>query len=98
MQINSQFSLLKEIFLQHNVSKAFLFGSYAKNIATENSDIDFLVKFNEGLDYETYSNNYFNLINILEKKLNKNVDLVAEETLSNPYLIQSINENKIQIV
>ncbi len=31
------------IFIKHNVKKAVLFGSYAKNTATEKSDIDICV-------------------------------------------------------
>jgi predicted nucleotidyltransferase len=34
----------------------------------------------------------------LEKLLNKRVDLVAEKTLKNPYLIESIEESKIQLL
>lgn len=62
------------------------------------SDVDFLVDFIPGLDYETYANNYFNLLNELQKLLNKNVDLVAAETLSNPYLIEDINRHKFAIL
>jgi predicted nucleotidyltransferase len=62
------------------------------------SDVDFLVCFEPGLDYETYANNYFNLIYALQDLLQKNVDLVAEETLSNPYLIEDINMHKFAIL
>ncbi len=89
---------LKEIFLRHQVSKAFLFGSIAKNTNHSKSDVDFLVRFKDGLDYEAYSENYFKLLYSLQDLLQKDVDIVAEETLSNPYLIQSINKSKIEIL
>ena len=96
--LQTQFPTLRQIFLEHQVSKAFLFGSMAKNAGNEESDVDFLVKFKDGLDYEAYSDNYFNLLHTLQHLLQKSVDLLAEETLSNPYLIQSINESKIEIL
>ncbi|MFN7674538.1 nucleotidyltransferase family protein [Flavobacterium sp.] len=78
--------------------KGFLFGSIAKGINTNKSDVDFLYSFPDDLDFETYSSNYFKLIEELEKLLNKRVDLVAEKTLKNPYLIESIEESKIQLL
>jgi predicted nucleotidyltransferase len=38
------------------------------------------------------------LAHALEKLLGRNVDLVAEKTLQNPYLIQSIEKSKIRLV
>ena len=54
--------------------------------------------FSEDLNYETYEDNYFNLLHELQDLLKKKVDLVAEKTLKNPYLIESINESKIQLI
>ena len=54
--------------------------------------------FSEDLDYEVYASNYFNLLHDLEDLLKKQVDLVAEKTLKNPFLIESINESKIQLI
>ncbi|MEC4003089.1 nucleotidyltransferase domain-containing protein [Flavobacterium sp. SUN052] len=89
---------IKALFIKYGVEKAFLFGSAATNKFHKSSDVDFLYSFPEDLDYETYGTNYFNLLTDLQKLLNKNVDLVAEKTLKNPYLIESINENKIQLI
>lgn len=89
---------IQNLLRSHKVEKAFVFGSMANNTATSKSDVDFLVSFNENLDYETYADNYFNLLNALRNLLKKDVDIIAEETLSNPYLIQSINNNKVQLI
>ncbi|MFP5043110.1 nucleotidyltransferase family protein [Parasediminibacterium sp. JCM 36343] len=89
---------IKKLFLHYGAESAYLFGSAAKDTATEKSDIDFLFSFPANLDYETYANNYFSLAHSLESLLNKRVDLVAEKTLQNPYLIESINESKIQLL
>ena len=82
----------------HGVVSAYVFGSAATGKMTENSDVDFMVRFSSDLDYEAYGNNYFNLLYALQNLLHKEVDLVAEETITNPYLLQQINSQKIAVV
>jgi predicted nucleotidyltransferase len=96
--IENKIPKIKSLFIKYGVKRAFLFGSIAKGINTNKSDVDFLYSFPDDLDFETYSSNYFKLIEELEKLLNKRVDLVAEKTLKNPYLIESIEESKIQLL
>jgi len=64
----------------------------------EDSDVDFIISFPESMDYETYANNYFALAHALEDLLKKNVDLVTEKTLKNPFLLESINSHKVQLL
>lgn len=92
------FPELRKLFQEHFVKQAYLFGSAAKKNMHAESDVDFLVQFEPKLDYETYANNYFNLLHSLQKLLNKDVDLVDEKTLSNPYLIQEIDSHKFAIL
>lgn len=89
---------IKILLKRHEVESAYLFGSAAKETTTEQSDVDFLIRFKSGLDYKSYGSNYFELLYSLQKLLNKEVDLIAEETLSNPYFIESINRSKIQLL
>ncbi|SEM22232.1 hypothetical protein SAMN05216436_102277 [bacterium A37T11] len=42
--------------------------------------------------------NYFKLLYALQDLLQKNVDLVAEETVTNPFLLESINRQKILVL
>jgi uncharacterized protein len=89
---------IKRLFTKYNVTRAYLFGSAAANTFKKNSDIDFLYTFADSLDYETYANNFFELSKELENLLENPIDLVAEKCLKNPYLIESINKNKIQLI
>ena len=41
---------LEPLFIKHGVVRAIVFGSYAKGIATENSDIDMVIDSNGFLD------------------------------------------------
>ncbi|MET0759889.1 MAG: nucleotidyltransferase domain-containing protein [Flavobacterium sp.] len=77
----------------HNVEKLYLFGSATKPKFNAKSDIDFLVKF-KSFDLKLYFINYIDFKNKLKKLLKREIDLVEEQTLKNPYLISSIEENK----
>lgn len=63
---------------KYGVKKLGLFGSYAKNLESENSDIDVLVEFQEG--NKTFDN-YMDLKFYLEDKFNKDIDLVIDENI-----------------
>jgi predicted nucleotidyltransferase len=72
--------ILKEFFQDKPVSKAYLFGSYVRGEARENSDIDVLVE----LDYKKGANYFifFDMQQQLTKLLNKKVDLISAKGLS----------------
>ncbi len=76
------------------LKRLYAFGSVVSNNFTENSDIDFLISFTDNLSVEEYTNNYFSLHYKLRDLLNREIDIVTEPTLSNPYFIESINETK----
>ena len=89
---------IRNLFKKYGVERAYLFGSAAKNTTHQSSDVDFIISFLPDMDYETYGSNYFNLLYALQDLLHKNVDLVTEKTLINPYLLQSINQHKVQLL
>ena len=72
----------------------YAFGSVVSGRFRDDSDIDFLISFNDDLSIEQYTDNYFSLQYKLRNLFNRNIDLVTERTLSNPYFIESINETK----
>ena len=64
--------MLREVLMHTEVEKAILFGSYAKNEPTEQSDIDILIDSNgkiRGLKY-------FAIIDMIKQKFNKEVDII----------------------
>ena len=63
---------------EFGVEEIGLFGSYAKNTQTENSDVDILVKIKKS---EQTFDNYMGLKFFLENLLKKNVDLVLDDNL-----------------
>ena len=84
---------------KHRLKHLFVFGSAARgNDFTENSDIDFLYAFDkEKIEFDSYADNYFDFRFGLEDLLKRNIDLIPEEKLTNPYLIKSIDRDKIKI-
>ncbi|HMU06887.1 MAG TPA: nucleotidyltransferase domain-containing protein [Kaistella sp.] len=77
----------------HQVASLYVFGSVLSEKFNAESDIDFLVNFKE-INLSDYADNYFNLKFSLEDLLKRNVDLLEEKALKNPYFIESINQQK----
>ena len=85
---------LKRICQLLNVKRLYAFGSVVKGNFRDDSDIDFLISFAENLSPEEYADNYFSLHYKLRELFNREIDIVTERTLSNPYFIESVNESK----
>lgn len=89
---------IRELMRRYDVQHAYIFGSAAKGSLEKAGDIDFVIRFKSGLDYETYGNNYFGLLYALQELLQRDVDLVAEETIQNPYFKESIAQHKLPVL
>jgi len=76
------------------VKRLYVFGSASKGNFNKNSDIDFLLSFTDSISVEEYTDNYFALHYKLRELFNRKIDIITERTLSNPYLIESIDESK----
>lgn len=80
-------------FLGKPIKKAYLFGSYARNEARKDSDIDILVE----LDYEKpIGMKFFGYQSELENLLNIKVDIISTDGLSK-YVKPFIDKDKILI-
>ena len=102
MRINSHFepylSLLVDILKQYKVKTAYLFGSVLTDRFDENSDIDLLVSFEDFTqDPLERGENSWNLQFALEDSLHRDVDLLNEASLKNPYFIKEVNETRYKI-
>lgn len=85
---------LKSICQTLKVKRLYVFGSVVSGKFNEKSDIDFLISFADNLSIEEYTNKYFSLHYKQRELFNREIDIVTERTLSNPYFIESINETK----
>ena len=82
---------------QHKIKRAYAFGSVCTNEFNAESDVDFIVRLEEGLDPLEYTEHYFAAIHALESLLKRSVDFVAEETMLNPYFVKVVNKTKTLI-
>ena len=78
---------------KHSVGELFVFGSILTDKFQSSSDIDLVVSF-QGIDLYDYADNYFDLKNALENIFKRNVDLLEDQAISNPFLRQSIDSSK----
>ncbi|MBP3284940.1 MAG: nucleotidyltransferase domain-containing protein [Clostridia bacterium] len=74
------------------VKQLFLFGSYARKAANNQSDIDLLVDTEQRLDLETYRE----LEDELADSLEKDVDIVFIKYI-NPYMYESIVSEAVSL-
>lgn len=76
-EIETRLKALKPVLAEKfHVRKIGYFGSYAKGLANDNSDLDLLVEFETPIGW-----NFFTLENYLENFFGIPVDLVTEDAL-----------------
>jgi predicted nucleotidyltransferase len=88
---------ISDVFKAHKVKRAFAFGSVCTDRFTDNSDVDLLIAFQDGIDLMEYGDLYWSLDEILPKILGRPVDLMTERQLRNPYFIKVMNKTKTPI-
>ena len=91
--ISENIDRIKALCQKHRVKKLYVFGSAARNELKENSDIDFLIEFEE-IDTASYADNYFAFLESLNHLLKREIDLVTEKYLRNRFFIKELNETK----
>ncbi len=84
---------IRDLCSKHKVARLFVFGSVLTNRFKSDSDVDFLVDFKD-VDLYNYADNYFELKFSLENIFKRNIDLLEDKAIKNPYLRQSIDSSK----
>ncbi len=74
----------------YNIDKIYIFGSYARGEATENSDIDLYVEFSSPLGLR-----YCSFVSDMEECLGVRVDIITKNALYNPATL-AVNQKLIQ--
>ncbi|MBQ6394041.1 nucleotidyltransferase domain-containing protein [Candidatus Saccharibacteria bacterium] len=82
--------VVSRIGQKYGVKRIYLFGSYAKNTASEDSDIDLIIDRGEVRTYKEY----FHLCEELSKELGTDVDVTAEEGML-PGFFELIKNDRI---
>jgi predicted nucleotidyltransferase len=95
--ISRNIDKIGKICQEHKVERLFVFGSIASGNVTTNSDIDLLISFSDDITIDEYTENYFKLHHLFEEIFHRPVDLITENSLSNPFFIHTLEKTKILI-
>ena len=94
------FAELKEVLSgpcrRHPVRSLRVFGSVARGEASEGSDLDLLVQFEEMPPAE-YATHYFGLLHELQDALGTDVDLLTPGGVTRPSLKRNIHEESVLV-
>ena len=97
MKINDKnINLIKKLCEKYRVRTFSAFGSVTREDFNENSDIDFVVDFDEN-DPFVYTDLYFQLKENLEQLLKRQIDLIEERGIKNPFFKKELDETKVLI-
>jgi len=90
--IKAQKNEIIRVAKNYHAENVRIFGSFVRNEMTEESDVDFLVKFSPQASLFDQAG----LIEALSKLLQRKVDVVSERAIS-PYLQKIINDEAVPL-
>lgn len=88
--------IIKKLCEEYGVRTFSAFGSVTRDDFGSDSDIDFVVDFNENDPFK-YTDLYFQLKEKLENLLNRPIDLIEERAVKNKFFKKELDETKILI-
>ena len=91
--IDSNIDNVRTLCKLHKVQRLFVFGSVLSDRFQNDSDIDLIVDF-QGVELYDYADNYFDFKESLENLFKREVDLLEDKAIKNPYLRKSIDSSK----
>ena len=95
-ELKDHIEQIKQLCYAYDVKSLFAFGSVVSDKLKAASDIDLLVDI-DTKDPIDYSDNYFALKFQLEQILNRQVDLLEDKALKNPFLKKQIDNTKVLV-
>lgn len=91
--IEKHTAVISKLCKSYKVKSLYAFGSVLTNRFTDESDIDLIVDF-KPLDVLDYADNYFDFKFALQELLNRQIDLLEDRAIKNPYFRNVINQHK----
>ncbi len=83
---------------KYKVAKLWVFGSILTPRFNDNSDVDFSVNFDRNnIDLLDYADNYFDFVDELKSLFHRDIDLVCEDAVKNPYFRKQLDSTKVLI-
>jgi len=91
--IEKHIDRLKLLCEKYKVAQLYVFGSALNKRFNSESDIDFIVTFDK-VELDQYADNYFDFKFSLEDLFKRNIDLLEEKAIKNPFFKSSIDNSK----
>ena len=80
---------------KYKVAKLWVFGSILTPRFNDDSDVDFLVDFDEKhIELLEYADNFFNFIHEIEAVVGRRVDMVVNKSIKNRFFRAEVDETK----
>ena len=93
MYLDHYNSKLSTVCRQYHVKTLYAFGSVLTSRFNNGSDLDLIVAFND-IPVEDYADNYFDFKFSLQDIFNRQIDLIEEQAIKNPYFRRKIDNTK----
>lgn len=91
MNIDKIIALCKK----YKVAKLWVFGSILTPRFNDDSDVDFLVDFDEkNIELLDYADNFFDFIHEIEAVMGRKVDMVVNKSIKNRFFRAEVDENR----
>jgi uncharacterized protein len=95
-EINKHIEQIADLCISNKVISLFAFGSVINDALDSDSDVDLVVSIDDQ-DPFAYTDHYFNLKFGLQDLFNREIDLLEEKTINNPFLKQEIEKKKVLV-
>lgn len=91
MNIDKIIALCKK----YKVMKLWVFGSILTSRFNDDSDVDFSVIFDKNkIPLINYADNFLDFIDELKQLIGRDIDMVCEESVQNPYFRRELDSTK----
>jgi len=88
---------LLDLCRKYDVRRLDVFGSAVRpDFNLENSDLDFLVEFNN-FTIHNAADRYFDLLFDLQELFGRKIDLVSDQAIRNPYFRRSVDAERVNL-
>jgi predicted nucleotidyltransferase len=85
---------IRALCKKYHVERLYLFGSATGDNFTETSDFDFLYTFDRNIPILDHVDYFFDFADALKALMGREIDLVGENDMRNPYFIANVNQSK----
>ena len=89
---------LVRLLKAHRVVRAYAFGSVLTDHFTEDSDVDLVIAFEDGLDPVENGELWWSLWYKLRDLFHRDVDLLIERSVKNPYFKEELLEKRVPVL